>query len=177
MSKTCNTTCNDTFIASTTNNGSAGHHLYHPGRTAVARPGDRFFSAAELICLGWTLLLLFGFLLGPSGFDLLPGISEHWFPLIADMALLMVSFLMGGKLSFSHGHGNVKWVFWISLSEVLVTATVLAAGLWLVGLPLIVALLLAGIGTATDPAATADVIDEAGASGPLSKHLGWSGRH
>ena len=118
-----------------------------------------------------TLLLLFGFLLGPSGFDLLPGISEHWFPLIANMALLMVSFLMGGKLAFSHGHGNVKWVFWISLSEVVVTATVLAAGLWLVGLPLIAALLLAGIGTATDPAATADVIDEAGANGPLTSTL------
>ena len=54
-----------------------------------------------------TLLLLFGFAVGPGGLDLLPEHSEEWFELITNIALTMIGFLLGGKLSrqgiFQHG--------------------------------------------------------------------------
>ena len=46
-----------------------------------------------------TLLLLFGLLVGPSGLDLLPDFGRAWFPVVSNMALVMVGFLLGGKLS------------------------------------------------------------------------------
>ena len=118
-----------------------------------------------------TLLLLFGFLLGQAGFDLLPNSSASWFPLIADLALLMVGFLMGGKLACSLTAEEGKAIFWISLSEVIVTATVLLLGLVLMGVSITVALMLAGIATATDPAATNDVIQEDNARGRFTNTL------
>jgi Kef-type K+ transport system membrane component KefB len=42
-------------------------------------------------------------------------------------------------------------------------------GLWAMGMPMVVALLLAGVATATDPAATEDVIRESKAKGPFSR--------
>ena len=118
-----------------------------------------------------TLLLLFGFLLGQSGFDVLPASSESWFPLIADLALLMVGFLMGGKLGCALTPDDGKIIFWVSLSEVIVTAGVVLAGLILLGAPLAVALLLAGVATATDPAATSDVVQENHARGRFTNTL------
>ena len=118
-----------------------------------------------------TLLLIFGFLLGQSGFDLLPLASLDWFPLIADLALLMVGFLMGGRLGYSLNPTDGKAAFWLSLSEVVVTASIILVGLLLLGLPIVVALLLAGVGTATDPAATSDVIEENQARGQFTNIL------
>jgi len=118
-----------------------------------------------------TLLLLFGFLLGQSGFDLLPPSSGDWFPLIADLALLMVGFLMGGKLGCSLSPKEGWVIFILSLSEVIVTASLMLVGLLLLGFPLVVALLLAGVATATDPAATSDVIEENKARGRFTNTL------
>ena len=49
-----------------------------------------------------TLLILFGFAVGQSGFDVLPDASRHWYDLLATIALTMVAFLLGGKLSLSN---------------------------------------------------------------------------
>ena len=46
-----------------------------------------------------TLLLLFGVAVGRSGFDLLAEVPDSWFPHISSMALVMVGFLLGGKLT------------------------------------------------------------------------------
>ena len=49
-----------------------------------------------------TLLILFGVLIGPSALALLPVQAEAWYPLISNLALLMVGFLLGGKLSLAN---------------------------------------------------------------------------
>ena len=118
-----------------------------------------------------SLLILVGILLGSSGLDLLPRSQEEWYPLIADMALVMVGFLVGGSLTLKtlRRHGRV--VILISVTVVIATWLVVLGGLYLIGVPLAAAMLLAGIATATDPAATVDVIDELEADGPCTRSL------
>lgn len=118
-----------------------------------------------------TLLLIFGFLTGPSVLKLLPDLSERWFPLVADMALIMVGFLLGGKLTFPSLRRHGRQVLWISTAVVLVTTAVTLAGLILLGFPVEVGLLLAGIAAATDPATTIDVAHEAKADGRFTRTL------
>jgi Kef-type K+ transport system membrane component KefB len=118
-----------------------------------------------------TLLLVFGLAIGPTGLDLLPDPGRAWFPLVASMALAMVGFLLGEHLTLGvlRAHGRV--VLSVSLAEVLLTALLVGAGLALLGVPIEVALLLAGIATATAPAATQEVAHEVGARGPFTDTL------
>lgn len=118
-----------------------------------------------------TLLLVFGVLIGPAGLSLLPDMSRQWFPFIAHIALVMVGFLLGEKLTLKrlreHGHSVIT----ISLSVVLMTALLVFFGLWFLGYGIDVALLLAAIATATAPAATADVVQEIRAKGKFTDTL------
>jgi len=118
-----------------------------------------------------TLLFIFGFLLGPEVANLLPAVTQDWFGLIASIALLLVGFSLGGKMTLATLRRNGKTVLYISTSVVIVTVLLVAGGLYLVGTPLVLAILLAGIATATDPAATLDVIDESDATGQFSDTL------
>jgi len=118
-----------------------------------------------------TLLLIFGFLIGPSGFNFLCPEDTPWFPVVTNLALVMVGFLLGEKFTFSSLRQYGKPVLWFSISQVVATAAVLLAGLLIIGVRIEVALLLAGIAPATDPAATADVVRETRADGPFSRTL------
>lgn len=118
-----------------------------------------------------TLLLLFGFLIGPSGFNLLLSNGEAWLPVVTDVALLIIGFLLGGQLSRSNLKKNGRQVFYISLAAALLTAVVVLLGLLLLGVRLEVALLLAGIATATAPAATVDIVHEMRAKGDFTRTL------
>lgn len=118
-----------------------------------------------------TLLLIFGFIIGPSVLNLLPREVEHWTPIIANMALAMIGFLLGGKLTkglfFRHGRD----VIWISIAEAIVTALIVFTGLILFKVNLDVAILLSAISAATAPAATMAVIKEYKAKGRFTKTL------
>jgi NhaP-type Na+/H+ or K+/H+ antiporter len=118
-----------------------------------------------------TLLILFGFLVGPGGLGWIPQSVEQWYPLIADMALGMIGFLLGGHLTRRQMRRMGVLVTWVSLVQVAITYIVVAAGLTIAGVPLALALILAAIATATDPAATSDVITEADASGEFTELL------
>ena len=118
-----------------------------------------------------TLLVLFGVAIGGAGFDLLPDRAVHWYPLIADAALLMVGFLLGGKLSGATLKEVGKPVLAISACEVLGTALTVALGLVLIGVDPVVALLLAGIAPASAPAAIQNVVQELGAQGKTTDTL------
>jgi Kef-type K+ transport system membrane component KefB len=118
-----------------------------------------------------TLLLLLGVCVGPLGFDLFPESSVEWFPFIADLALVMVAFLLGGELTLALLREHGRAVLVISLVVVAVTTVIVAAGLLALGWPLSVALLLAAIATSTDPAAVSDVVRETEARGPFTKTL------
>ena len=118
-----------------------------------------------------TLLLIFGFLIGPAGFNFLSPNEEKWFTIIADMALIIIGFLLGEKftLPFLRRHG--KLVLRISVAEAVVTASVVLIGLILLGFSKDIAFLLAGIATATDPAAVTDVVYETNADGKSTRAM------
>ena len=118
-----------------------------------------------------TLLVLFGVAIGSAGFDLLPDRAVQWYPLIADAALLMVGFLLGGKLSRATLKEVGKPVLAISACEVLGAALAVALGLILIGVDPVVALLLAGIAPASAPAAIQNVVHELGARGNTTDTL------
>jgi hypothetical protein len=62
-------------------------------------------------------------------------------------------------------------VLWISLAVVVATAAVVTIGLLVLGVPLALALLFGGIASATDLAATADVVHENSADGSFTRTL------
>jgi Kef-type K+ transport system membrane component KefB len=118
-----------------------------------------------------TLLILLGVLAGPIGFDVLPPQVNGWYELLATMALTMVAFLLGGALSLSHLRRHGRQILMISLAVVVTTVIVVAGGLIALNVTPALALLLAGIATATAPAATQDVIKQAGAKGDFTETL------
>jgi NhaP-type Na+/H+ or K+/H+ antiporter len=117
-----------------------------------------------------TLLILLGLAIGPSALALLPPRSVAWFPLVANMALVMVGFLLGGGLVRSaREHG--REIVTISIFKVLGAFATVAIGLLLADVGWELALLLAAIAPATAPAATADVVHELRASGRFADTL------
>jgi Kef-type K+ transport system membrane component KefB len=109
-----------------------------------------------------SLLIMLGLILGPAALGLVVPGSNGNFEFISAIALAMVGFLVGGKLSRRLFRRLGGLIFWLSLTEVAVTFAVVAAGLLLLGWPLALCLLLAAIATATDPAATLETIRESG---------------
>lgn len=118
-----------------------------------------------------TLLVLLGIVVGPSGLGLLPDGASDWYPLLAVVSLVMVAFLLGGKLTRQVLVEDGGPILAVSGSAVIVTAVLVAAGLWLMGVHPILCLLLAGISTSTDPAATQDVVGTERAGLPFCRTL------
>jgi Kef-type K+ transport system membrane component KefB len=109
-----------------------------------------------------TLLIGLGILAGPSGADLVSGVAQQIFPWISHITLALVGFLLGGKLHLRflrrQGRAILSSSLWITLVTWL--CVTLACGLLTGDWPL--ALLFGAVATATDPAATQDVIHESG---------------
>lgn len=118
-----------------------------------------------------TLLILFGFLIGQSGFDLIPDALHAWYEFLATVALTMVAFLLGSKLSLPILRGNGREIFTVSLVVVVMTVVLVGGGLLALGFPLIWSLILAGIAAATAPAAIHDVVRQLHAKGPFTLAL------
>jgi Kef-type K+ transport system membrane component KefB len=118
-----------------------------------------------------TLLLLAGILFGPSVLDLLPPFTERWFPVLTNIALAMVGFLIGEQLTPRSLRRLGRQVLILSASKVVLASLCVFAGLLLTGVELTAALLLAGIAPATAPAATFDVVHEARAEGEFTEIL------
>lgn len=118
-----------------------------------------------------TLLLLFGVVIGDELLDLIPPVFNDRFDIIANMALLMVGFLLGGKLTLDFIRQSASNTLWISLSTAFVTTAIVVVGLVAVGVPLPIAILLGCIASATAPAATMDIVLESGCKGPFSDLL------
>ncbi len=118
-----------------------------------------------------TLLIVFGIVAGPSGLDFLPEAFNGWYEFLATIALTMVAFLLGGRLSADALRDHGKAILTISMAVVSVTVLVVGFGLILAGVPIVLAVLLSGIATATAPAATQDVVRQTGAQGPFTDTL------
>lgn len=118
-----------------------------------------------------TLLILLGALLGPPVMDLLPHSFNESNEFYAPTALTMVAFLLGGSLNPETLKAHGREIMIISLTLVAVSVAVVTTGLWLIGLPVGIAVLLGGLSSATDPAATHDVITQTGAKGRFATNL------
>ena len=118
-----------------------------------------------------TLLLLFGFAVGPGGFNLIGDASVTWFGLIAGMALALVGFLLGKKFTVRALRAHGRPVLVLSAAVTLATLLVVAGGMMAIGAPAALALLFGAVATATDPAATMDVIAENRARGRFTDIL------
>ncbi len=118
-----------------------------------------------------TLLLLFGALIGPSALDLIPPDFIRYFDIVAEATLLMVGFLLGGKLTKSDIGDFAGAVLWIAITAALVTALGVAGTLAILGLDPVLAITLGCIASATAPAAILDVVEETGSETRFSRQL------
>ncbi|MGI9201015.1 MAG: cation:proton antiporter [Woeseiaceae bacterium] len=118
-----------------------------------------------------TLLLVFGILIGPSGLNVVPVVFSERFDLIADMTLVMVGFLLGGKLTTESLRESGADVLLIATAAALLTTVAVCLGLIGLGVSTQVAVILGCIAAATAPAAILDVVDESGSHSKFIKLL------
>lgn len=118
-----------------------------------------------------TLLVIFGVACGSSGFAILPVSAEAMYPFVSNIALLMVGFLLGGKLSRETLRETGRHVLTISAFEVAAASACVLVGLLLMGVSPVVAMLLAGIAPASAPAAVQNVTEELRAKGKFTNTL------
>jgi Kef-type K+ transport system membrane component KefB len=119
-----------------------------------------------------TLLLIGGVAIGQAGLSLLPAhFVDTWFPPLTSIALALIGFLLGQQLSLASLRKRGKVVVGISMMKAVGAALVVGLALLVLGVDPIIALLLAGISTATDPAATYDIVHEIDAKGEFAETL------
>jgi Kef-type K+ transport system membrane component KefB len=114
-----------------------------------------------------TLLLLIGLVCGPSALDIVPDDASAAFPLVAELALAMVGFLLGEEFISKKSQHSAP-VLRLAVVVTLVTAVTVSSATYILGASLPLALVLGGVATATAPAATLDLIRESRSSGPLT---------
>jgi Kef-type K+ transport system membrane component KefB len=118
-----------------------------------------------------TMLILLGALVGPPVLDILPSALSGTSEIYASTALTMVAFLLGGVLKRDILRTHGRAIIIVSLTVVITSVALVAAGLWAFGVPLALALMLGGVSAATDPAATSDVVRQERASGRFATNL------
>ena len=114
-----------------------------------------------------TLLLILGVVIGKEMLDIIPSIFSDRFDIIAVIALLMVGFLLGGRLTIDSLRQSMGRVLWISVSSAIITTVIVSLGLVWVGVSKEIAILLGCIASATAPAAVLDVVTESNYKGPF----------
>jgi len=112
-----------------------------------------------------TLLLIFGVIIGKDLLDIIPSVFSDRFEIIANMALLMVGFLLGGRLTVDTLRNSAGQILWISISAAIVTTVTVSLGLVWIGVSEEISILLGCIAAATAPAAVLDVVTESGHKG------------
>ncbi len=119
-----------------------------------------------------TLLLLAGLLIGPSGFDVIPGdFISAWFDVLTTVALTMIGFLLGQRVTIGALRAEENAIVALATGKVVGAALAVFIGLLSIGVDMTLALVLAGIAPATAPAATYDVVHEIDAQGPFVDRL------
>jgi len=118
-------------------------------RTAVPR-------ISILVLVGLGIALVNQLILGNASDVLLDGWSE---PLIK-LALVMVAFLLGSDLTLKGLKATGPLILALSFTVVLSSALVVGAGLLALGFPIALALALAAVSVATDPAAVSETLRE-----------------
>ena len=118
-----------------------------------------------------SLLLLVGTLASPKVFNLVPAEVHGLFPYVNQIALCMVGFLLGEQFIYRSLFQSGKLIWSTTLIQALFTAASVFFVLTMLKVPLVLALLLAGISPSTAPAATVDIIREGNFKGRLPTAL------
>ncbi|MDL0432647.1 cation:proton antiporter [Marinobacter sp. TBZ242] len=105
--------------------------------------------------------------MGVQNGDVLGGLSE---PLI-QVALVMVAFLLGSELELRRLRNTGPLILVVSLFVIIGGGVLVGAGLLVLGFPLVVAVSLAAISVATDPAAVSESVREKGSAGLVPRVL------
>ncbi|MDK8465214.1 cation:proton antiporter [Marinobacter sp. SS13-12] len=105
--------------------------------------------------------------IGAQDNDVLGGLSE---PMI-QLALVMVAFLLGSELELRRLRNTGPLILVISLFVIIGGGLLVGAGLLMLGFPLVVAVSLAAISVATDPAAVSESVRERGSAGLVPRIL------
>ena len=104
---------------------------------------------------------------GARNGDVLDGLSE---PLI-QVALVMVAFLLGSELELRRLRKTGPLILVVSLFVIIGGGLLVGAGLVVLGFPLVVAVSLAAISVATDPAAVSESVRDSGSAGLVPRVL------
>lgn len=118
-----------------------------------------------LMLVGIGIAVIQQVLLGNRDGELLDGLSE---PLI-QLALVMVAFLLGSELKLERLRNTGPLILLVSLSVIIVGGLVVGGGLLLLGFPMVVAVSLAAISVATDPAAVSETVKETDSRGLVER--------
>ncbi len=118
-----------------------------------------------------TLLLVIGIIVGEEVLDLIPANVNNRFEIITVLALMMIGFLLGGKLTLESLKTNGRQIAWISISAALGTTLIVTLALLAIGVNQEIAILLGCIAAATAPAATVDTVLESGNNSLFSRLL------
>ncbi len=118
-----------------------------------------------------SLLVLCGVAFGPAGLDWINVEGSIVFDVVGSIALMMVGFLIGGKLQPRRLLRQGRRVMQLSLGVVVMTIICVALTLGLIGYPWPLVLVLAGIATSTDPIATIDVLEHQAVGDELADTL------
>lgn len=120
-----------------------------------------------LMLVGIAIAVIQQIVLGQRQGGLLDGLSE---PLI-QLALVMVAFLLGSELKINRLRRTGPLILVVSLFVIVGCGLLVGAGLLFMGYPLVVAVSLAAISVATDPAAVSESVRETSKTGLLPKLL------
>lgn len=118
-----------------------------------------------------TLLIIFGIVIGEHGFGLLPEELTGHFELITNIAMLMIGFLLGGKLTRDFLKTTANVVFSIATWAAAASAALVTSGLYILQVPLPICIILGCISAATDPAATTEAIRDTGIDNDFTRKL------
>ncbi|MFP4000143.1 MAG: cation:proton antiporter [Desulfobacterales bacterium] len=113
-----------------------------------------------LVLLGVGIAVIQQVVLNEPGGRLLGDLGEH----LIKMALVMVAFLLGSELTVSRLRTTGAIIFAISLTVTCASVIVVGGGLLALGFPLVMAVPLAAISVATDPAAVSEMVRTSGDS-------------
>ncbi len=118
-----------------------------------------------------TLLILFGIVIGDNGLALLPASLTGNFELFTNIAMMMIGFLLGGKMTRRFLRSTGMAVFAIATCAAIGSALLVSLGLYLFGVPPEICVILGCISAATDPAATTEAIRETGIHNRFTRML------
>lgn len=118
-----------------------------------------------------TLLLIFGIIVGEEVLGVIPHSVTSRFEIITDIALLMIGFLLGGKLSLNSFQRDGRQILLISLSAAIGTTVLVTLALIAIGISVEIAILLGCIAAATAPAATVATVQESNSDSKFSRLL------